>query len=67
MSLLNDLQMETMIVLGAAVSLPIEAKKYMRNLVEQSIVQFFVAVKVRETKQLYLKVCTFDVDCYCYN
>lgn len=45
-----------MTLLGAAVSLPIEAKKYMRNLVEQSIVQFFVAVKVRETRQLYLKV-----------
>lgn len=44
------------VCLGAAVSLPIEAKKYMRNLVEQSIVQFFVAVKVRETRQLYLKV-----------
>ena len=46
---------------GAAVSLPIEAKKYIRNVVEQSIIQFFVAVKVRETKQLFLKVCTFII------
>ena len=45
---------------GATVNLPIEAKKYMRNLVEQAMLQFFVAVKVRETKQLFLKVrrCT---------
>lgn len=41
---------------GATVKLPIEAKKYMRNIVEQSIVEFFVVVKVRETKQLFLKV-----------
>ena len=41
---------------GATVNLPIEAKKYMRSLVEQAMLQFFVAVKVRETKQLFLKV-----------
>lgn len=44
-------------ITGATVKLPIEAKKYMRNIVEQSVVEFFVAVKVRETKQLFLKVC----------
>lgn len=41
---------------GASVSLPIEPKKYMKLLVEQAMLQFFVAVKVRESKQLFLKV-----------
>ena len=41
---------------GASVSLPIEPKKYMKILVEQAMLQFFVAVKVRESKQLFLKV-----------
>ena len=33
-----------------------EAKQYMRHLVEQCTMQFFVAVKVRESGQLFLKV-----------
>ena len=37
-------------------SLPIEAKKYSRQLlVEQGLLQFFVAIKARESKQLFLK------------
>jgi len=38
------------------VSLPIESRKYLKVLVEQSLLQFFVVVKVRESKQLFLKV-----------
>lgn len=41
---------------GASVSLPIESRKYLKVLVEQSLLQFFVVVKVRESKQLFLKV-----------
>ena len=41
---------------GAAVSLPIEARKYLKVLVEQSLLQFFVVVRVRENKQLFIKV-----------
>ena len=41
---------------GASVSLPIEARKYLRALGEQGMLQFFVAVKVRESRQLFLKV-----------
>ena len=41
---------------GASVSLPIEPKKYLKLLVEQAMLQFFVAVKVKESKQLFLKV-----------
>ena len=41
---------------GASVSLPIEAKKYLKVLVEQSLLQFFVVVRVRESKQLFIKV-----------
>ena len=37
-------------------SLPIEAKKYLKVLVEQSLLQFFVVVRVRESKQLFIKV-----------
>ena len=44
------------VYVGASVSLPIEPKKYMKLLVEQAMLQFFVAVKVRESKQLFLKV-----------
>lgn len=40
----------------ASVILPIEAKKYMRVLVEQCMLQFFVAVKVQESRQLFLEV-----------
>ena len=41
---------------GASVTLPIESRKYLKVLVEQSLLQFFVVVKVRESKQLFLKV-----------
>lgn len=37
-------------------SLPIEARKYLKVLVEQSLLQFFVVVRVRENKQLFIKV-----------
>ena len=43
---------------AASVSVPIEAKQYMRQLVEQCMMQFFVAVKARESAQLFLKVHT---------
>ena len=33
-----------------------EARQYMRQLVEQCMMQFFVAVKARESGQLFLKV-----------
>ena len=42
---------------AASVSVPMEAKQYARHLVEQCMMQFFVAVKARETGQLFLKVC----------
>ena len=48
--------------IGASVSLPIEPKKYMKILVEQAMLQFFVAVKVRESKQLFLKVRRTEED-----
>ncbi len=54
--ILEQTKRVSVLSLGATVNLPIEAKKYMRSLVEQAILQFFVAVKVRETKQLFLKV-----------
>lgn len=44
---------------AAAVTLPIEARQYMRLLVEQCMLRFFVAVKARETGQLFLKVCIY--------
>ncbi len=40
----------------ATVSLPVESRKYLKLLAEQGLLQFFVAVKVRESKQLFLKV-----------
>ena len=42
---------------AASVGVPMEAKQYARHLVEQCMMQFFVAVKARETGQLFLKVC----------
>ena len=42
---------------AASVTLPIEARQYMRLLVDQCMLRFFVAVKARETGQLFLKVC----------
>ena len=41
-------------------SLPIEAKKYLKVLVEQSLLQFFVVVRVRESKQLFIKVSSLN-------
>jgi hypothetical protein len=41
---------------SASVGVPMEAKQYARHLVEQCMMQFFVAVKARETGQLFLKV-----------
>ena len=41
---------------AASVSVPMEAKQYVRHLVEQCMIQFFVAVKARESGQLFLKV-----------
>lgn len=37
-------------------ALPVESRKYLKLLAEQGLLQFFVAVKVRENKQLFLKV-----------
>lgn len=44
------------LVTAASVSVPMEARQYMRQLVEQCMMQFFVAVKARESAQLFLKV-----------
>ena len=44
---------------AASVSVPMEAKQYMRHLVEQCMMQFFIAVKARESGQLFLKVCIY--------
>ena len=41
---------------AASVSVPMEAKQYVRHLVEQCMMQFFIAVKARESGQLFLKV-----------
>lgn len=41
---------------AASVNVPIEARQYMKQLVEQSMMRFFVAVKARESGQLFLKV-----------
>lgn len=43
---------------AATVSVPMEARQYMRQLVEQCMMRFFVAVKARESGQLFLKVHT---------
>ena len=41
---------------GASVSVPLPTKQYLPHLVEQAMILFFVAVKVRESQQLFLKV-----------
>ena len=46
------------VCIAASVSIPMEARQYMRQLVEQCMMQFFVAVKARESAQLFLKVYT---------
>ena len=46
---------------AASVSLPIEAKKYLKALTEQCLLQFFVAVKVRESRQLFLDLQTLQL------
>ncbi len=44
------------VTVGACVSLPLASKQYQGLLSEQAMMLFFVAVKVRENQQLYLKV-----------
>jgi len=43
----------------ASVSLPIEGKKYMRHLVAQAMLQFFVCIQARENAQMYISLHTF--------
>ena len=43
----------------ASVSLPIEGKKYMRHLVAQAMLQFFVCIQARENAQMYVRLHTF--------
>ena len=45
--------------LDASVSLPIEGKKYMRHLVAQAMLQFFVCVQARENAQMFIRLHTF--------
>lgn len=45
----------------STVTLPIAAKSYMRVLTEQCLLQFFLVTKVRESKQLYLKLHNFQL------
>ena len=43
----------------ASVSLPIEGKKYMRHLVAQAMLQFFVCVQARENAQMFIRLHSF--------
>ena len=43
----------------ASVSLPIEGKKYMRHLVAQAMLQFFVCVQARENAQMFMRLHAF--------
>lgn len=52
----SGMALGSVVCAGASVSLPIEARKCLRVLGEQGMLQFFVAVKVRESRQLFLKV-----------
>ena len=54
----------------ASVSLPIEAKKYVKHLTEQAMLQFFVIVTVKETQQVFIKLHNFrlrlpDIEIVC--
>nr|WVH01987.1 protein-glutamine gamma-glutamyltransferase K-like isoform X6 [Halisarca dujardinii] len=54
----------------ASVSLPIESKKYLKHLVEQAMLQFFVIITVKETQQVFIKLHNFrfllpDVEVVC--
>ena len=45
----------------ASVSLPIEGKKYMRHLVPQAMLQFFVCVQARENSQMFIRLHDFSL------
>lgn len=44
---------------NASVSLPIEPKKYFKQLTDQAMLQFFVIVTVKETQQVFIRLHDF--------